>query len=375
MIYLDNAATSFPKPEGVYRVIDEVLRKKGGNPGRSSHSMAIEAGRVVFSARESVSTLIGAADSSRIVFTKNATEAINAALKGILKGGDHVVTSTFEHNSVVKCLASLERKGVEATRVPPDRDGFLSPEDIGSAIKKNTKMVCIAHASNVFGAIQPLQDIGRARRKKGVIFMTDAAQTAGAVPIDVMAMGVNILAATGHKALFGPQGTGFLYLEDGIEPLPLVDGGTGETGAELELPERLESGTMNTPGIGGLGAGVEFVLAEGVARIRAREEELVGMLVSGLLATGGISIIGTKDISRRASLVSFNISGRGPADVGLRLDDEFGIMARCGTHCAPHAHREAGTWPEGAARVSPGYFNANEEIEEFLRAIRSIASK
>lgn len=371
MIYLDNAATSFPKPESVYDRISEILRTIGGNPGRSSHTMAIEAARVVFSARESVASLIGAPDSGRVAFTKNATEAINIGLKGILKPGDHVVTTAFEHNSVVKSLARLASIGVEVTKVSPDKEGFLRPRDIEAAIKKNTKMVCISHASNVFGAIQPIGEIGKACKSKGAMFMVDGAQTIGAVPFDVTESGVDILAATGHKALFGPQGTGFLYLAEGIDVVPLVDGGTGEAGSPLEMPELLESGTMNTPGIGGLGAGVRFLLDERVEKIREKEESLVEAILEGFASMKGISVIGPKDASRRAALVSFNIDGKKPGEVGLRLDDEAGIMIRCGTHCAPDAHRQSGTFPDGAARVSPGYFNTAQDIEEFLKAVRA----
>lgn len=373
MIYLDNAATSFPKPDKVHERVDEVLRKIGGNPGRSSHTMAIEAARVVFGARESVAFLIGAMDSGRVAFTKNATEAINIGLKGLLKPGDHVVTSAFEHNSVVKSLAALASIGVEVTKVSPDSEGFLRPRDIESAIKENTKMVCICHASNVLGAIQPIGEIGKACRAKGVLLMVDGAQTVGAMPFDVTAMGVDILAATGHKALFGPQGTGFLYLAEGVEAAPLVDGGTGEAGSPLEMPEALEAGTMNTPGIGGLGAGVAFLLDEKVEKVREKEEGLVDAVLKGLASIKGVSVIGPADASRRAALVSFNINGKKPGEVGLRLDDEAGIMIRCGTHCAPDAHRLAGTFPDGAARVSPGYFNTHQEIEEFLRAVRVLS--
>jgi cysteine desulfurase/selenocysteine lyase len=372
MIYLDNAATSFPKPASVYERIDEVLRTIGGNPGRSSHTMAIEAARVVFNARESVASLIGAPDSGRVAFTKNATEAINAALKGILKPGDHVVTSAFEHNSVVKTLARLESAGVEVTKVSPDREGFLRPREIEAAIKKNTKVVSICHASNVFGAIQPLAGIGKVCRSKGVLFMVDGAQTIGALGFDVTATGVDILAATGHKALFGPQGTGFLYLAEGIEAAPLVDGGTGEAGSPQEMPEVLEAGTMNTPGIGGLGAGVRFLLDERVEKIREKEVGLIEAILKGLASMKGISIIGPMSASGRAALVSFNIDGKKPGEVGLRLDESAGIMIRCGTHCAPDAHRCAGTFPDGAARVSPGYFNTGEEVEEFLKAVRAL---
>ena len=375
MIYLDNAATSFPKPERVYQRIDEVLRTIGGNPGRSSHTMAIEAARVVFSAREAVSSLIGCLDSSRVAFTKNATEAINIAIKGLLVPGDHVVTSAFEHNSVVKSLARLEKTGVEVTKVSPDEEGFLRPSDIEAAMRENTRMVCLTHASNVFGAIQSLPEIGRVCRSRGAIFMVDGAQTVGAMPFDVMSTGVDILAATGHKALFGPQGTGFLYLAEGIEPLPLVDGGTGEAGSPLEMPERLESGTMNTPGLGGLGEGVRFLLDEKIEKIREKEEGLIRVVLKGLSSIKGVRIIGPRDASRRAALVSFNMEGKTPGEVGLRLDETSGIMIRCGTHCAPDAHRCSGTFPDGAARVSPGYFNTEQEIEEFLKAIRAIAGR
>lgn len=375
MIYLDNAATSFPKPETVYRRVDFILRNISGNPGRASHRMALEAGRVIFNARETVAGLIGAPDSSRVVFTKNATEAINVALKGFLRPGEHVVTTSFEHNSVAKTLGRLEKQGVRVTRVEPGAEGLLDPGDIEKAIEGNTRLVCIAHASNVFGTIQPLKDIGGVCMAKGVRFMVDGAQTAGAVPLDVEGLKIDILAATGHKALFGPQGTGFLYLKDGIEPDQLINGGTGELDTVLEIPDRLESGTMNTPGIGGFSAGVDFVLKEGVSKIRAREEALLSRLIEGLDGVGGVDIIGPKDASKRACLIAFNIRGKAPAEVGMRLDGEFSIMVRSGAHCAPDAHRQAGTHPNGAVRVSPGYFTTDAELEEFLRAIKALAKK
>lgn len=373
MIYLDNAATSFPKPEAVYRRVDEVLRTISGNPGRASHRMAIEASRVIFKARETVSRVINLTDSSRLAFTKNATESINIALKGLLKFGDHVITSSFEHNSVVKTLAKLEKDGIAVTKIRPDREGFINPIDIDAAVRKDTRIVCVSHASNVFGAIQDVEAIGSVCRKRGVLFMVDGAQTVGAVPVDVDAMKIDILAATGHKALFGPQGTGFLFAREGVEPEPLINGGTGEIEVELEMPERLESGTMNTPGVGGLGAGAEFVLSEGVEKIRAHEVALISEIIKGLMEIERVRIIGALDASRRGSLVAFNIDGVPPAEAGQRLDDGYAILLRCGAHCAPEAHREAGTHPDGAIRVSPGYFTKPFEIDEFLRAIREIA--
>lgn len=376
MIYLDNAATSFPKPESVYRRIDHILRNIGGNPGRASHRMALEASRVVFDARELVARLIGVEDSSRVAFTKNATESVNIAIKGIgLKAGDHVVTTSFEHNSVAKTLRRVESEGVKVTRVSPDAGGLIGPKDIEKAVNPSTRLVCIVHASNVFGTIEPVEEIGRFCRTKGVPLMIDGAQTVGALAIDVNRMNIDILAATGHKALFGPQGTGFIYVREGIELEPLVNGGTGELDNVLEMPERLESGTMNMPGIGGLAAGVEFVLKEGVSKIRAYEETLVDGLISGLKGIKGVRILGTLKADQRASLVAFNINGVTPADAGIRLDEEFVVMVRVGAHCAPEAHKEAKTFPEGAIRVSPGFFNKPEEIEEFLRAVRVIAGK
>lgn len=373
MVYLDNAATSYPKPESVYSRVDHIMREVGGNPGRSSHRLALEASRVVFDARESAARLINAPDSSRIAFTKNATEAVNAGLKGLpLKPGDHIVTTTFEHNSVVKVMAALEGRGMKVTRVRPDARGFLKVKDIERAFKKKTRLLCLSHASNVFGTIQPLKEIGSLCKRKGVLLMVDAAQSAGAVPVDVRKMNIAILAATGHKALFGPQGTGFIYIKEGIEVTPLIDGGTGEISDRVLMPERLETGTLNTPGIGGLGAGVEFVLKEGVEKIRAHEVELTGRILSGLKDVPGVSIIGTDRADERVALVSFNIEGVSPIDAGVRLDSEFSIMARCGMHCAPSAHREAGTFPEGAVRVSPGYFNRHSDIDDLLRAVRAV---
>lgn len=375
MIYLDNAATTFPKPEAVYKRLEEVFRTIGGNPGRSSHRMALEASRVIFNARESVGRLLNVPDASRIAFTKNATEAVNIALKGLLSPGDHVVTTSFEHNAVARPLKRLEGEGVEVTKLKGERVDLVSAEEVKAAITDKTKLVCIVHASNVFGTIQPIKEIGEVCRARGVLLMVDAAQTVGAVPMDVEALNIDILAATGHKALFGPQGTGFLYLRKGlaVEPRPLVDGGTGELADVLEMPDRYETGTMNTPGFGAFGVGVEFVLAEGVEKIRARELELTRLLVDGILEIKGVHLLGTADPAERVGLVAFCIDNVDPEEAGVRLDSDYSIMVRCGTHCAPDAHMAAGTHPYGAIRVSPGWFNVSRDIESFLSAIREIA--
>ncbi len=375
MIYLDNAATTYPKPEETYQRIDYVLRNIGGSPGRASHRMAIEADRVIFSARESLAKLLGIMDSSRLVFTKNATEALNTALKGLLKPGDHLITSAFEHNSVARPIKRLESEGVGVTWLSGATPGILTPSEIRAAFRPETRLVCITHASNVFGAILPAAGIGEVCRKEGVLFMLDASQTAGAVPYTVSGLNVDILAGTGHKALMGPQGTGFLYVGEGVEPLPLLDGGTGEIEEVLDLPERLEAGTMNMPGVAGLGAGVDFLINIGIQRVREHELKLCSMLLEEIGRMDGASIIGPPDAALRASLVSFNIEGKDPRELGIALDEEYSIMVRSGTHCAPEAHKEAGTFPLGAVRVSPGYFNTEDDIEQFLGAVRGVAAR
>lgn len=373
-IYLDNAATSFPKPECVYKRIDEVLRHIGGNPGRGGHRLAIEAGRVIFRTRESLARLLNVSDASRIVFTKSATEASNLAIQGILSADDHAVVSSFEHNAVIKPLAYLERHGMRLTRIKgkAERPDLLTADDVIGALTPDTKLVCIVHGSNVFGTIQPIAEIGRALKERGVLFMVDAAQTVGARPLDLSTLDVDILVGTGHKALMGPQGTGFVYLREGVEPRNLLEGGTGDLEDELETPDRFETGTMNTPGIGGLGAGIEFVLSEGIDKVQAHDEKLVGLLIEGLQKIKGVTIIGPPMANERTALVAFNIDGMEPQEIGLALEDDFDIMVRCGTHCAPSAHRVAGTFPQGAVRVSPAYFNTVAEIETFLNAINTI---
>lgn len=371
-IYLDNSATSFPKPASVYERADYILKNIGGSPGRGSHRLSLDASRVIFETRESIARLFNIKDSSRIVFTKSATESINLAFKGLLKAEDKVVTTSIEHNAVAKTLKRLEGQGISILKVPASEEGFVQPTDIEKAITRDTKIVSVVHASNVFGTILPIAEIGAVCKKKGVFCMTDAAQTAGIVEIDVDEMNIDILAGTGHKGLLGLQGTGFLYTREGIEPTALIDGGTGETDDPIEIPDRLEAGTMNTPGIGGLGAGIEFILTEGIDKIKRHEENLVREIINGLQGLKDISIIGTSDVSKRASLVSFNIKGKEPSEVGYILDNEFSIMTRCGTHCAPEAHKTLGTYPKGAIRVSPGYFNAERDIEEFLKAVRKV---
>jgi cysteine desulfurase family protein len=373
MIYLDNAATTFPKPESVYKRVDSILRTIAGSPGRSAHSMAIEADRVVFNARESLARLLHIDDPLRIAFTRNATEAINIALKGILGPGDHLITTTFEHNSVARPVRRLETEGVLVTRVTSNVPGLVGPSDVEAAITEKTKLVCVTHASNVFGAILPVKEIGALCRERGILFMVDAAQTVGALPFSPEEMNIDIMAGTGHKALFGLQGTGCLYIKEGIEPPALIDGGTGEVDDEIEIPDRFEAGTINMPGVGGLGTGVEFLLETGLEAIRAHEVELIAALIYGIKDIEGVEIIGPMVAEDRCALVSFTLNGIDSRDVGIKLDEDFSILVRCGTHCAPEAHKCAGTYPAGTIRASVSYFNTTEDIQTFVEAIKEIA--
>jgi cysteine desulfurase family protein len=375
-IYLDNAATSFPKPEAVYLAVEHALREIGVGPGRGSHRQGLAASRLVFEAREAIAGLFGVGDSARVIFTHSATEALNLAVNGLLKPGDHVVTTTMEHNSLARPLHLAEQSGVEVTWVAGDKSGMMESRQLAAAMRGNTRLVAITHCSNVTGAIQPIDEIGALTKKAGIRLLVDAAQSAGSIPIDVNALGIDLLAVPGHKGLFGPQGTGFLYIAEGVELRPLLVGGTGGYSASVEqpdtLPERFESGTMNTPGIAGLKAGVEFVRSTGVAAIRAKEILLVNQLLEGLKAIPGVIRYAPGSAEMRGGVVSFTIAGHDPAEIGFRLDSEYDIAVRVGLHCAPSAHRTIGTYPGGTVRVSPGYFSSEQDIETFLRALGSI---
>ncbi len=378
LIYLDNAATTFPKPEEVCRRVDHVLRNVGGNPGRSGHRMALSANRIILDARDSIARLFNIEDSSRVVFTSGATEALNLGIKGFLRPGDHVITSGMEHNAVARPLRAMERKGVQVTKVKCSPEGFLDPGDIKKAIRRDTRLIAVIHASNVTGTINPVREIGKVARQRGIKLLVDAAQTAGVLAIDVERDNIDMLACAGHKSLFGLQGTGFLYISQDIQLEPLKEGGTGGASDMDEvpetLPERFEAGTMNTPGIGGLGAGVEFILREGIDKIRRHEAGLTDRLLNGLLNIEEATVYGPRDSNRQMAVVSFNIRGKDPSDVGFVLDSSFGIMARVGLHCAPDAHKTTGTFPQGTVRFSPGYFNTVEEVDVVVDAVKKIAS-
>ena len=378
-LYLDNAATSFPKPETVYQAVDHALRHIGVGPGRGGYHRGLEANRLVLQAREALASLFGVRDSSRIIFTHSATESLNLAVTGLLKPGDHVITTSMEHNSLARPLHQAERKGVAVTWLKGDECGFVTGRQVADAFRPDTRLVALSHCSNVTGTIQPVAEIGALTRASDILLLVDAAQSAGSIALDVEEASIDLLAAPGHKGLLGPQGTGFLYVADGIELSPLMIGGTGgySSGMEqpAEMPERLESGTLNTPGIAGLLAGIQFIRTTGIAAIRSAEMALVAQLITGLRAIPGITLYGPDDLERRGSVVSFTVVGFDPAQIGFLLDSDHGISGRVGLHCAPLAHKTIGTFPSGTIRVSPGWFTSDRDIEIFLQALHTIVAR
>jgi len=382
MIYLDNAATSFPKPESVYQAIDHFNRYVGANPGRSGYATARKASQIVAETREALARLFHIDEPSQIVFMSNATEALNLGLKGLLLPGDHVVTTVTDHNSVLRPLRSLaDRKQVAVTWVECDGTGFIDPEDIHAALRSDTRLVCITHASNVTGTVYDIGTISDIIHENGALLMVDAAQTAGCVPIDVQEMQIDLLAFTGHKGLFGPQGTGGLYIKPGIEVQihPFREGGTGSQSSSdrqpEKMPDRFEGGTHNTPGLAGLGAGVRFVLETGVEAIQAHERALTERLLGHLASIPGIEVYGPSRGSRRVAVVSFTLEGWPPLNLAHLLASGFDIATRSGLHCAPLIHQYLGTSDRGTVRVSIGYFNTADDIDALCDALEIIAAQ
>lgn len=375
MIYLDNAATSFPKPDSVYDTILEVMKDYGANPGRSGHKLAIRAGRGIYEAREKIATLFNIKDPMNIILTHNATDSLNLGIKGLLGKGDHVITTSMEHNSVLRPLMALKEKGLEVTIVDCNEEGLINIDDIRKSIKFNTKMIITTHASNVTGSIMPIYDIAKIAKEHSVLYMVDAAQTAGVYDIDVT-KGIDLLAFPGHKSLLGPQGTGGLYIADGLDVMQLKEGGTGSKSNELfqplMVPDRYESGTPNAPGIIGLGEGVQYILDRGIQNIRSHEVELTKYFIEELDKIKQIKVYGPKDVKYHAPVVSLNIEDIDSSEVSFILDSEFDICTRPGLHCAPLAHKTIGTFEQGVVRFSIGLFNTHEEIESTIKALKSI---
>lgn len=372
-IYLDNAATSFPKPEQVYQAVNHALREVGASPGRGGHRRSLEAGRIMFLAREAVARLFSIPDSSRIIFTHSATGALNLALHGTLLAGDHVITTSMEHNSLLRPLHALRREGVEITVVPAGPDGIVDPEQIRRAVRPATRILAVGHVSNVCGSIQPIAEIAAICRAAGALFLVDAAQSAGYINLDVVSTGIDLLAAPGHKGLLGPPGTGLLYVAPGVALRPTIEGGTGTSSTSeeqpLTMPDGFEAGTHNLPGIAGLKAGVEFILERGIDAIYRHEQSLIIEAEQLLNRIPGVTVYGPKDPGLRASVLSFNLAGIDASLLAAQLDHDFDIAVRAGLHCAPQAHRTLGTLPEGTLRISPGWSSTREEIAFFSEAV------
>jgi len=380
MIYFDNAATSYPKPKEVGQAMMYFLEKVGATPGRSGHRLSIEAGRILYQARESLAELFNVDDPLRIIFTLNVTEALNLALKGLLRPGDQVITSSMEHNSVMRPLRELEKKGVEVKVVSCSPKGFLEPQDIEKSIRKNTRLIVLNHGSNVIGTLLPIIEVGKIARKYNILFLVDTAQTAGCYSLDIRKDNIDLLAFTGHKALYGPPGTGGLIIGERVDTkklTPLKEGGTGSHSEWEEqpdfLPDIYESGTPNILGLNGLKEGVRFVLAKGVDKIHQHEKNLIIRLIEGLKEIPEVTLYGGDDRKEQVAVVSFNLKDKWPSEVGMRLDEEYDIMCRVGLHCSPAAHKTIGTFPRGTVRFSMSWFNTLKEVDQVIMAIREIA--
>lgn len=375
--YLDNAATSFPKPETVYQKLDQFARLNLANPGRTSHKMALTAEQEIHQCRHLLNQLLNGEGSERIVFTMNCTDSLNIAMKGLLKAGDHVVTTNLEHNSVSRPLEALVDAGIiTLTRVNADEGGTVQPDTIRAALTPKTKLVVITHASNVLGTIQPIVEIGEIVRKHGALLLIDAAQTIGVVPIDVRGMQVDLVAFPGHKALLGPTGTGALYVGPRAHPHAWREGGTGGDSMSrvqpAELPFHLEGGTPNVLGIAGLRTGIDYVLQQTTAKIWQHENDLVTRLVEYLQKRGDCTIYGHLDAGKRVGTLSFCHPAYDSPDIGAILDTSFDIAVRPGLHCSPYIHRSIGTAPKGTVRVSPGIFNTTDDIDRLTDALSQI---
>jgi cysteine desulfurase family protein len=377
MIYLDNAATSFPKPEAVYLALDSFARHDLANPGRAGHKMALAAEHALDDCRHLLNQLFHGEGPERFVFTLNCTDALNMAFKGVLAEGDHVITTDLEHNSISRPLRKMQLDGlISLTRVKADGGGTVDPDAIREVITRKTRLIALTHASNVIGTIQPIETIGAIAREHDLLFLVDAAQTAGLIPIDVRAMAIDLLAVPGHKALYGPTGTGALYVGPRAQLRAWREGGTGgDSSSETqprEFPYFLEGGTPNVLGVAGLAAGIKFVQEQGMDKIHAREVALTERLWKRLEEMGGYRIFGHRKMANRVATLSFRSDVLPATEIGGILDQAFDIAIRPGLHCAPYIHRSLGTFPDGTVRVSPGPFNTEADIDALAGALAEI---
>ncbi|MCM2271260.1 MAG: aminotransferase class V-fold PLP-dependent enzyme [candidate division Zixibacteria bacterium] len=379
LIYLDNGATTFPKPEEVYRAIDFTYRNYGVNPGRSGYDLCIAAGEVVENTRKLLTRFFNGTDPNRLTFAYNATDALNLAIWGTLQPGDHAITTALEHNSVLRPLYHLWRDhGVEVDHLPFDAKGFVSPDEFKRHFKKNTKLVTVNHGSNVIGTVQDIAAIGKLCRERDVTILVDVSQTAGKIPIDMQAMNLDIVAFTGHKSLMGPMGIGGLYVGEGAEVRHTRAGGTGVRSALRphldEYPYRLEYGTPNLLGIAGLQAGVKWLEEQGLANIERTEAKMLKRLRDGIREIEGVILYCQDDLTDHIGVLSFNIEGTEAAEVGTMLDVDYSIACRTGLHCAPMVHEQLGTDKiHGSVRLGIGPFTSESDIDAAIAAVSEIA--
>lgn len=373
MIYLDNSATSWPKPKTVYSSMMSFMEKNAANPGRSGHSMAIKASETIYECREKVAAFFNIDNSSNVIFTLNATDALNLAIKGTLKKGDHVIFSSMEHNSVIRPIMSLAEKGVEYSIADGDVYGFVKKEEIEKYIKPNTKLIAITHCSNVCGTVNDIYKIGKMAREKGILFLVDASQSAGIIPIDVEKNCIDFLACPGHKAMYGPSGTGLLYVRNPQNLATIKEGGTGSYSKNLfqpeEMPDKFESGTLNSVGICGLLSGINFINQIGIDQINSHDIELAKILLEDLSAIKNIKIAGYLNTERRLGVVSFYSNKADMVSVSNMLSEKYDIATRAGYHCAYLAHKTLGTEKTGTIRLSVGAFNTKKEVKLAAMAI------
>ena len=380
LIYLDNGATSFPKPEEVYKFMDYYYRNFGVNPGRSGFDLCMEAGEVIDTTRKQMTKFFNGTDFNRLCFTYNSTDALNLVISGMLEKGDHAISTNIEHNSVLRPLYhQSEYNGVEVDYIPVDSKGFVDPDDFPRAFKKNTKLVIVNHASNVIGTLQPIKEIGAHCQKHGIPFAVDVSQSAGKVPIDLEEQNLDIVAFTGHKSLLGPTGIGGLYVREGIEIRVKRAGGTGVRSAVrthlFEYPYRLEYGTINSVGVAGLHTGVKWLEEKGIQNIHEHEMKLTKMLKDGLQDVEGVTLYCQDDLTGHIGIFLFNVDGFEALNVGTLLDVDYNIASRTGLHCAPLIHEHLGTADiHGAVRFGIGPFNTEEHINTAIEAVKEIAA-
>ncbi|MBB3110909.1 cysteine desulfurase family protein [Paenibacillus phyllosphaerae] len=377
IIYLDHAATSWPKAPGVIEAVVQAMENDSANPGRGSHQMAVRASRILFDTRKQLAKLFRIKNPNDIAFTLNTTMGLNMAIKGLVTPGDHVIATAVEHNSVRRPLEYLKATaGIDVTYLEPDDKGYLDPNLVKNAIRSTTKLVAVNHSSNLLGSVISVGDIGAITKANGVKLLVDAAQSAGTIDIDVAAMGIDMLAFPGHKGLLGPQGTGGLYIAPDLDLEPLMHGGTGSQSESpqqpLVRPDRYEAGTPNTSGLAGLKAGVQYVLHETPQKIHTKEWALTQRMMEGLLSISGVRILGPALGENRSGIVSIIVENVDPSETAFILDQHYGIAVRSGFHCTPLAHGIAGTLETGAIRSSVGCFTTEAEADAFVDAIREI---